>query len=130
MKRACILLLSLGFAQAAFAQASAIHRSTLQDLPFPAPAFHTMTTRAAVDSGGTVAAHTHPGIEMAYIASGEGELDIKGQPPRALRQGDSFAIPNGVVHMVHNTGHEQLVMISTYVIDKGAPLVIPAPANP
>lgn len=126
MKRAMFLIMSFGMAQAAFGQASALHRSTLQELPFPAPNYHTVTTRAAVDVGGTVLPHTHPGIEMAYIASGEAELTIAGQPARALRQGDSFAIPKGTVHSVRNTGKTELVMISTYVVEQGAPLATPA----
>lgn len=126
MKRIAILLLSVGMAQAAFGQASALHRSTLQELAFPAPVFHTVTTRAELDPGGTVMPHTHPGIEMAYIASGNGEVIMNGMAPRALRQGDSFAVPEGVVHSVRNTGKTALVMISTYVVAKNAPLASPS----
>ncbi len=126
MKRASFLIISLGMAQAAFGQASALHRSTLQELEFPSPNYHTVTTRAAVDIGGTVMPHTHPGIEMAYIASGEAELIIRGEPVRHLHQGDSFGIPQGTVHSVRNTGTGQLIMISTYVVDRKAPLASPA----
>jgi len=125
MKRAAFLILSFGLARVAFGQASALHRSTLQELPFPAPEYHTVTTRAAVDVGGTVMPHIHPGIEMAYIASGEAELIVQGQPARALHQGDSFAIPKGTVHSVRNSGKSALVMISTYVVERGAPLASP-----
>lgn len=130
MKRVMQLLfpiLTAGLTSAAGAQASAVHRTPLQDLPFPPPIYHTATVKAVVDPGGEVMPHTHPGAEMAYIVSGKAIVTRKGQPALALAAGDSFAIPPGTVHSVKNAGPGPLVMISTYVVDKSKPLVQPVP---
>ena len=120
-------ILAAGLASAAGAQASAVHRTPLQDLPFPPPIYHTATIKAVVDPGGAVMPHTHPGIEMAYIASGKAIVTVAGQAARTLAAGDSFSIPSGTVHSVKNAGPGPLVMISTYVVDKSKPLVQPVP---
>jgi quercetin dioxygenase-like cupin family protein len=125
MKTRTLAALTLLLVAAVHAQGGAIQRSTLQDLPFPGPAYHTVTTKAVVPQGSRVPPHTHPGIEMAYIAAGSAELSVEGQPARALHAGDSFAIPKGTVHSVRNVGTDDLVLISTYVVDKAAPLVQP-----
>lgn len=119
--------LSLALPATALGQASAIHKTTLQDAPFPPPKFHSVTIRTVVDANGEVPRHTHPGVEMGYVLSGEAQLMVAGQPPRALSAGDSFAIPANTVHSVRNTGAGPLAMLSTYVVDKNQPILIPAP---
>jgi quercetin dioxygenase-like cupin family protein len=114
-------------AHAANAQASAVHRTILQDQDFPPPAFHTTTVRVVVDTKGIVARHTHPGVEMAYITAGRAILTIAGQPDRTLSAGESFSIPPGTVHSVRNAGPDALVIISTYVVEKDKPIASPAP---
>jgi quercetin dioxygenase-like cupin family protein len=129
------LAVALPFAAVAFALASTpaipqsgkMHRSTLQDVPFPGPTYHTVTVKAEVDAGGEVPRHTHPGIEMAYVVSGEAILVAKGQPDRHLTAGDSFSIPQGEIHSVKNAGTGTLVLVSTYVVKQGQPLLSPAP---
>ena len=112
-------------AAAAGAQSTAVHRTTLQDLPFPAPEFHTVTVRVVVDPGGTVASHTHPGAEMGYVLSGTALVDVKNQASRDLQAGDSFAVPINVVHSVHNTGNGPLTLLSTYVVKVDQPIATP-----
>lgn len=90
--------------------AQAVRKTTLQDLPFPAPRYHTVTVRTRILRGGEVEPHTHPGVETAYV----------------LSIGDSFSIPRGVAHSMRNTGQGDLVILSTYVVEKGKPIVIPA----
>jgi quercetin dioxygenase-like cupin family protein len=122
---ASVALLSV--ASAAGAQPNAVHRSTLQDRPFPAPVYHTATLRVVVDRGGEVAPHTHPGIEMGYVLEGQAVLNVKGEPPRSLAAGDSFSIPPRTVHSVQNAGPGALRLLSTYVVEQGQPLSSPAP---
>jgi quercetin dioxygenase-like cupin family protein len=114
-------------ASAAGAQTSAVHKTTLQDVPFPPPQYHTTTIRTVVDRGGVVEPHTHPGVEMGYVLDGQAVLKIRGQPPRALAAGDSFAVPARTIHSVENTGLGALTMLSTYVVEKGQPVASPAP---
>jgi quercetin dioxygenase-like cupin family protein len=108
------------------AQTETLHRTILQDVPFPA-GYHSATVRIVLDKGATAAAHSHPGIEMGYVLDGKAELTIKGQPAKALAAGDSFAVPANAVHTVVNTGPGALTMVSTYVVEKDKPLATPAP---
>ncbi len=86
-------LVALPLAPAAEAQPATVHKTTLQDRPFPPPRYHTATVRTVVDPRGEVAPHTHPGIEMGYVLEGRAVLTLRGQPPRPLSAGDSFAVP-------------------------------------
>ena len=103
-----------------------LQRTTLQEQPFPGPVLHTVMTEAVVARGGEVAAHTHPGIEMAYIASGRALVRITGRPDQDVAAGGSFSVPDHVVHSVRNIGPGPLTMISTYVVDRRKPLASPA----
>lgn len=102
-----------------------VHKTTLQDQPFPAP-YHTTTVRIVLDGGGDAPPHTHPGVEMAYIIAGRGTISIQGQAPLTVGPGDSVAIPEGKVHSVHNLESDVLTMVSTYVVKSGAPVTSPA----
>jgi quercetin dioxygenase-like cupin family protein len=120
-------LAALLLASAAAAQPNTVHKTTLQDAPFPPPAYHSATVRTVVDPGGEVAPHTHPGVEMGYVLEGNAVLSVRGQPPRSLAAGDSFSIPPRTVHSVKNAGPGALTMLSTYVVLKGQPIASPAP---
>lgn len=122
-----LALVALSFASAAGAQTTAVHKTTLQDVPFPLPQYHTATIRTVVDRGGVVEPHTHPGVEMGYVLDGHAVLKIKGHPPRSLSAGDSFSVPARTIHSVENTGPDALTMLSTYVVEKDQPIASPAP---
>jgi quercetin dioxygenase-like cupin family protein len=127
--RVALTLLSAAvasFASPANAQPDTVHKTTLQEQPFPAPVYHTITVRAVVDHGGQVESHTHPGIEMAYIVDGHAAVTIKGQTPLSLGAGDSFSVPAETVHSVRNDGPGTLTIISTYVVEKDKPIASPA----
>jgi quercetin dioxygenase-like cupin family protein len=101
----------------------------LQEQPFPGPVDHTVMVRAVVARGAEVAPHTHPGIEMAYIAGGQALVRIAGRAPMMIAAGGSFSIPDQVVHSVRNAGPGPLTMVSTYVVDRRRPLItlVPGP---
>jgi quercetin dioxygenase-like cupin family protein len=120
-------LAALSIASTAIAQPTTVHKTTLQDQPFPPPVYHSVTVRTLVDAGGEVSPHTHPGVEMGYVIEGRATLRVVGQPPRSLCAGDSFAIPAGTVHRVRNAGPGPLAMLSTYVVEKDQPIASPAP---
>ena len=77
-------------------------------------------------AGVTVARHTHPGIESAYIIEGGLELPIEGQPTRALKPGDGFVVPPNTPHAGGKNGDKKTKIASTYVVEKGKPLASPA----
>jgi quercetin dioxygenase-like cupin family protein len=76
--------------------------------------------------GGHVGRHTHPGDEVSYVADGELELKIEGQPPVRLKAGDGFSIPAGKIHEARNLGNAPVHLIGVYVVEKGKPLASPA----
>jgi quercetin dioxygenase-like cupin family protein len=99
----------------------------LQSQAFPEPVYNTVTVRTLVDNGGTVLRHTHPGVEMAYIVSGEALVKIMDRPDQTLKAGDSFTVPPETPHSVQNVGPEALTIVSTYVVNRSKPIATPAP---
>jgi quercetin dioxygenase-like cupin family protein len=63
--------------------------------------------------------HLHPGIEVAYVASGQLEVQTKGKAS-VLKAGDSFTMPRGLAHNGVNRGAEMARVVITLVVDKGA----------
>jgi len=84
-----------------------------------------VTARAEFQPGGAAPRHTHPGEEFGYVLEGDFVLEIDGQPPKALKPGDSFFIPAGAVHAAKNPGKTGSAVLSTYIIEKGKPLATP-----
>jgi quercetin dioxygenase-like cupin family protein len=52
---------------------------------------------------------------------------VDGQPPHTYKAGDSFMVPRETPHAGHPVGSGPARTISTYVVDKGKPLVEPLP---
>ncbi|MGI4732566.1 MAG: cupin domain-containing protein [Janthinobacterium lividum] len=120
-------LLLASVASVAGAQATAVRREPLQTADFPGNGLHTVIVRTTIDPAGTVAAHTHPGLELAYVAAGVVEVTIVGAAPRRVAAGQSFQIAPRTRHVVHNAGTQAAVVVSTYVVDPAAPIATPAP---
>jgi quercetin dioxygenase-like cupin family protein len=53
-------------------------------------------------------AHSHPhGEEVIYIIRGSGRVMIEGEV-QAVKEGTAVLFPQGAVHMLHNTGGEEM----------------------
>ena len=63
--------------------------------------------------------HIHPGIEVAYVVSGQLEVRVKGKVS-VLNPGDSFTMPRGVAHNGVNRGPQSAKVVITLLVDKGA----------
>ena len=129
MTRKIILGLAVAivaFAGIAIAQQSGIKRTPLQKVDFPA-GYNTVTAIAELPPGGAVGRHTHPGAETGYLIEGEFELLIDGQPPKKLKAGDSYQIPEGTIHDAKMIGDKPAKVLGVYVIKAGEPLAKPAP---
>lgn len=111
----------------ASAQQSPVTRTELQKLAYPDQGHQAATYRVTVAPGGVIARHTHPGVEMGYLVSGEGTLSVRGQPDRALKAGDSWAIPADTPHTLKALGDGQTLAVVTFVTEAGKPLATPAP---
>src|SRR5262245_59741678 len=75
-----------------------VPRKILSQTDGPMPGYVTLTAEAEIEAGVTVARHTNPGIESAYVIEGGFELPIEGQPTRTLKPGDGFQVPPNTPH--------------------------------
>jgi len=129
-----------GLAGQAIAQAPLAHHDHATALP--APAFdakgiaRTETVRSEFDSkrqaiqvrvdfapGASFPKHSHPGVEIAYVLSGQIEYEMEGKTIR-LKAGESLYIPAGAVHSAKNIGSGVTSELATYLVDKEKPIVI------
>ncbi len=115
-------------AGAAPAKATGVKRKILSQLDGPMPGYTTINMEVEIDAGVTVPRHTHPGIESSYVLEGGFELPVQGQPTRILKAGDGFQIPPETPHAGGKPGDKKSRIAITYVVEKGKPLVSPAPA--
>ena len=56
-------------------------------------------------------AHSHPnGEEVIYIIHGSGRVMVEGEVS-AVKAGSAVLFPRGAVHMLHNTGSEEMKVV-------------------
>lgn len=56
-------------------------------------------------------AHSHPnGEEVIYIMTGSGRVLVSGEV-RSVSAGTAVLFPQGAVHMLHNTGSEEMKVV-------------------
>ncbi len=87
-----------------------------------------------VAPGGTFGWHSHPGPSMVIVKSGTATLYMGDDPactPQVLPAGSGFVDSGGDAHVVRNEGSEELVVIVTSLVPKGATRRIdqPSPGN-
>ena len=104
--------------------AANIKRTPVQKFDVPGTNLETVIAIADIIPNVAIGAHTHPGIESAYLLEGDIVLKVAGQPDRPVKPGDSWQIPVGVVHD-GTTGAKGAKVIVTYVVEKGKPLATP-----
>lgn len=81
---------------------------------------------ATLPKGASVGFHTHPGDEVGYVVRGMVILRTRGSPDRVLHAGDSFFNPRGAIHSLQSPDADS-VAVSSWIIDKGAPLATSIP---
>lgn len=115
----------LGAATVAWAQQAGMRRMELQRHDLSVPGREVVQARVEFDPGHGIAKHTHPGEEMIYILEGAIEYQVDGQPPAMLKAGQAAMIPAGAAHSANNAGSGVAAALSTYVVEKGKPLMTP-----
>jgi quercetin dioxygenase-like cupin family protein len=103
-----------------------VNRKILSQTDGPMPGYVTICVEAEIEAGVTVARHTHPGVESAYILEGGLEVPIEGQPTRMMKPGDAFTVPPMTPHAGGKNGDKKTRIVSTYIVEKGKPLASPA----
>lgn len=119
------VLLVAGFA---IAQAPGIKRTMLQKGDVPADgAREVVMGMAEIAAGGATGRHSHNGPETGFVLEGTSLLEIDGDAPKMMKAGDSYFIPAGKIHNASAHGGGSVKVLAIYVVEKGKPLVIPAP---
>jgi quercetin dioxygenase-like cupin family protein len=113
-------------AVSAVAQQSAIKRTPLQTVDFPA-GYNVVSAIAEVAPGNCSGRHTHPGVESTYVMEGAILLKVQGQPDKVYKAGESLQIPAGTPHDACTVQGEVFKVLATYIVEKGKPLASPAP---
>ncbi|MGO4303749.1 MULTISPECIES: cupin domain-containing protein [unclassified Cupriavidus] len=127
MMAAALLILGSGLTMhAAQAQPAGIHRTDLLQRDLSAPEREAVQVRVDFDRGAFAPKHSHPGEEVAYVLEGTLEYQLGDNPPVTLKAGDALFIPAGTAHSARNVGSGKASELATYIVKKGAPLVVPA----
>lgn len=66
--------------------------------------------------------HTHPGVELGIVLSGEMELRTADGTVRRFGPGQTFTVPRGTIHNGVNVAPGPSRMAITYVYDRGQPV--------
>ena len=110
----------------------AIHESEVEALGLPGrelrwvvapgalPASHCSACVIRVAAGDKVTpAHSHPnGEEVIYIIQGSGRV-LVGADVQTVRKGTVVLFPQGVPHMLHNTGSEEMKVVCFFAPPTG-----------
>jgi len=107
-------------------QTANIKRTPLQKFDVPGTNYETVIGMAEIVPNVLIGRHTHPGPESGFMLDGDMTLLVEGQPPLAVKTGESYKVPPGAVHDAR-TGEKGAKVIATYVVEKGKPLATPAP---
>jgi quercetin dioxygenase-like cupin family protein len=87
----------------------------------PGTNYETVIGLAEIAPNVSVGRHTHPGPESGYVLEGDLTLLVEGQPPLALKAGDSYKVPPVASHDAR-AGDKRAKVLVTYVVEKGKPL--------
>jgi len=97
-------------------------RTMLQDQDLSVKDRHGVMSRSEFQPGASSGRHFHPGEEFGYVLEGSLELTVDGKAPQRLKAGDIIFMPTGTIHEAKNVGTGRLLVVSTYVLEKGKPL--------
>jgi len=114
--------LVIGLGSSAFAQ-QAVNRTELLRRDLVPSDQEVIQVRVDLAPGVAFPAHSHPGVEIAYVIEGLLEYRLEGKPPVTLKAGDVLFIPAGAVHTAHNVGTVNAAELATYIVEKDKPLV-------
>jgi quercetin dioxygenase-like cupin family protein len=119
-----VLIVASGLAlRVARSQQTGIKRTELQRHDLGIPGREVIQVRGDFPAGAAVPRHTHPGEELVYVLEGTLEFQLEGQTPVTLKAGEVLFVPAGTVHTAKNVGSGNSAAMSTYIVEKGKPLL-------
>lgn len=98
----------------------------LQRFDVPGTALEFQLMRVEFEPGLEIARHSHPGGLASYVLEGEIDYIFDGQAPQRRMAGESIEIPAYAIHAAR-VGSAGAVLLNSFVLEKGKPLVITAP---
>jgi quercetin dioxygenase-like cupin family protein len=104
-------------------QQTGIKRTELQRHDISVPGREAVQVRGDFPAGVATPRHTHPGEEIIYVLEGTFEYQREGQPPVTLKAGEVLFVPAGTIHTAKNVGSDNSASVSTYIVEKGKPLI-------
>jgi quercetin dioxygenase-like cupin family protein len=107
-------------------QPSPVKRTILQKSDVPGTNLEMIYATVEIAPGFKAGRHLHPGVVMAQVVDGEFWVHLDGQPEKVVRVGESLTLPDRAIHNEGATDRP-LKMNVVYVVEKGKPLVSPAP---
>ena len=99
----------------------------LQRRDIPGTGLEGVTMAIEIPPGASSARHSHPGEDFGYLVEGTIVLQVDGKPPLTVRAGEVFFTERGHIHSARNIGTTTARAVDTYIIDKGTPVITPAP---
>ena len=105
------------------AQMSGITRIDLLRHDLSAPGREVIQNRVGISPEAPPVKHWHPGEEIIYVLEGALECQIEGEPPRTVKAGEAVMVPAETVHSAKTVGGGDAAVLSTYVVEKGKPLI-------
>ena len=125
-------LAAFAVAGAAFAQQekapvspSPVKRTIVGKVDVPNSNYEAITAVVEIAPGFKAGRHLHPGVVFAQVEQGEFWLALDGQPEKTFKAGEQLTLPMKAIHNEGATGSTPLKLITTYVVEKGQPLVQP-----
>ncbi len=102
--------------------AARLKRTELQHAASSIPGREIVQTLTEIPEGVESGWHMHPGEEVGYILAGTVEMHVEGQPTLTLNAGDPFLMPPRTPHNAIDVGPGTGMMLSTYIVEAGAPI--------
>jgi quercetin dioxygenase-like cupin family protein len=108
------------------AQQTGVTRTNLQRHDLSVAGREVVQLRVDIDPGVVASRHSHPGEEIIYVIEGALEYTLDGEAPVTLHAGGVLFVPAGTIHSARNVGRDNGAEVSTYLVEKGKPLIVVA----
>jgi quercetin dioxygenase-like cupin family protein len=106
---------------------SPVKRNIISKVELPNANYEMTTAIVEVAPGFKAPRHLHPGLVTAYVIEGACWFAPDGQPEKIYQPGETIELGDHAVHAEGATADKPCKMYVAYVLEKGAPLAVPAP---
>lgn len=119
----------LSGAGGAAARTPGLKQQILQRFDVPGTGYETILMRVEFPPNYQVERHAHPGPQASHVLEGALIYKFDGRAPDHRKAGETIEIPGYAIHGAE-TGAEGVVLLNTFVVEKGKPLSFAAKTPP